>query len=223
MSAALLSWSIALCLLPAALAQSDATPTTEPDPLAPVADAPGLPRVLLIGDSISIDYTLPVRELLAGSANVHRPTENCGPTSLGVEKLDEWLGDGKWDVIHFNFGLHDIRRMDDGSRRVEPATYEENLRIIVARLKQTGAKLIWAHTTPFPNGRLYPIRILEDVGLYNSIAERVMKENGVAINDLYAFALPRLAELQRPNNVHFTPKGSRALAQQVVAKIREAL
>lgn len=50
-----------------------------------------------------------------------------------------------------------------------------------------------------------------------------MKANGVAINDLFAFARPRLKEIQRPVNVHFTPEGSRALAEQVVRHIREAL
>ena len=32
-----------------------------------IQDVPGLPRVLLIGDSISIGYTLPVRGLLQGT------------------------------------------------------------------------------------------------------------------------------------------------------------
>lgn len=42
----------------------------------PVADDPDLPRVLLIGDSISIGYTKPTRQLLAGKANVHRVPSN---------------------------------------------------------------------------------------------------------------------------------------------------
>jgi hypothetical protein len=48
-----------------------------------------------------------VRNALEGVANVHRPAENCGPTTTGVEKLQEWLeqhGERPWDVIHFNFG-----------------------------------------------------------------------------------------------------------------------
>src|SRR5262249_4795155 len=76
---------------------------------APVKDDPALPRVLLIGDSISIGYTVPARKLLQGKANVHRIPENGGPTSNGSAKLDKWLGDGKWDVIHFNWGLHDLK------------------------------------------------------------------------------------------------------------------
>jgi hypothetical protein len=67
----------------------------------------GLPRVLLIGDSISMGYTLDVRELLKGKANVHRIPTNGGPTTNGLKNIKAWLGDSKWDVIHFNWGLHD--------------------------------------------------------------------------------------------------------------------
>ncbi|MEI6467818.1 MAG: hypothetical protein WCQ89_24065, partial [Verrucomicrobiota bacterium] len=76
--------------------------------LAPISDDPRLPRVLLIGDSVSIGYTLAVRRELAGAANVHRPPANGGSTKIGLRDLDRWLGDQRWDVIHFNFGLHDL-------------------------------------------------------------------------------------------------------------------
>ena len=80
----------------------------KPDPaLQQIEDDPKLPRVLLVGDSISMGYTLPVRALLTGKANVHRPPTNCSSTASGLKNLDAWLGPGKWDVIHFNFGLHD--------------------------------------------------------------------------------------------------------------------
>ena len=196
---------------------------------APVQDVPGLPRVLLIGDSISIGYTVPVQQALKGKANVHRPGTNCGPTSRGVEQIDEWLGDGKWDVIHFNFGLHDVRYFDGGKasdagkgkRQVSDSDYEKNLEQLVARMKMTGAKLIFATTTPVPEGSAG--RIKGEEIKYNEIALRVMKKHGVAINDLYGFALPRLSEIQRPANVHFTESGSKVLGEQVAASILQAL
>src|SRR6185436_1919626 len=61
-----------------------------------VTDDPKLPRVLLIGDSISMGYTIPVRQLLQGKANVHRIPENGGPTTNGLSQLPNWLGDGRW-------------------------------------------------------------------------------------------------------------------------------
>jgi len=190
---------------------------------APVADTPGLPRVLLIGDSISVGYTVPTRTLLAGKANVHRPADNSGPTTHGVQNLEAWLGKDKWDVIHFNFGLHDLKTIWDGQHQISVADYERNLRRIVARLRQTGAVLIWASTTAIPEGKLSPPRNPADVALYNAAALRVMKDNSIRVNDLYAFVKPRLAELGRPQNVHFTDAGYQALAEQVARAITAAL
>lgn len=202
---------------------------------APVQDVAGLPRVLIIGDSISIGYQVPLREALKGKANVHRPATNCGPTTRGVEQIEQWLGSdnsekGKWDVIHFNFGLHDVRHFDDqakatdadkGHRQVSEADYEKNLETLVARMKKTGAKLIFALTTPVPANSAG--RVPGDEVRYNDIARRIMQKHGVAIDDLYTFALPRLAEIQLPANVHFKPEGSKQLADQVAASITKTL
>ena len=196
---------------------------TQPNPVyAPIADVAGLPRVLLIGDSISIGYTLAVRELLAGKANVHRPPTNCGPTIRGVEQIDAWLGDGRWDVIHFNFGLHDLKIMDDGKHQVPLDQYEKNLRQLVERMKKTKAKLIWCSTTPVPESSSPP-RHNADVLAYNAAAKKLVDEQGLAIDDLYAFALPQLPKIQQPNNVHFSPQGSKILARQVAESIVQTL
>jgi len=129
---------------------------------AQIEDVEGLPRVLLIGDSISMGYTLTVRRALKGKANVHRPKANCGPTDSGLKYIDKWLGGKKWDVIHFNWGRHDtmyylnsVAREDrvphatkGAFRRNSPEQYEKNLRELVTKLRATGATLIWASTTP---------------------------------------------------------------------------
>ncbi len=141
--------------------QGPQTPTS-PQALHPafadVNDDPALPRVLLIGDSISIGYTLPTRRSLQGKANVHRIPVNGGPTIDGLEQLDRWIGSGKWDVIHFNWGLHDLKFMDDGQHQVAIDKYEAHLRDLVGRLKRTGAALIWASTTPVPDEEVSPPR-----------------------------------------------------------------
>jgi len=191
--------------------------------MEPITDVPGLPRVLLIGDSISMGYTLPTRKLLAGKANVHRIPTNGGPTTNGLKNIKAWLGDSKWDVIHFNFGLHDLRHMADGKRQVEPADYEANLRTIVAALRKTGARVIFATTTPVPEGRLSPPRTFGDVAEYNRIARRVMAENGVAVNDLHAAIAPNLPQHQNARDVHFNAAGSEALGQTVAQAVRGAL
>jgi acyl-CoA thioesterase-1 len=158
---------------------------------------------------------------------VHRIPENGSATGVGLAKLDAWLGSGKWDVIHFNWGLHDLKHWKDG--KMDPAgpqvtvvaDYEKNLRELVKRFKATGAKLIWASTTPVPEGTIG--RVAGDEVKYNEAAARVMKAEGVAIDDLHVVAAARLPELQRPANVHFTDAGSRALAQKVAESIRAQL
>jgi lysophospholipase L1-like esterase len=189
---------------------------------AQVKEDPALPRVLLIGDSISIGYTTPTRQLLSGKANVHRIPENGGPTTNGLKKIKTWLGDGRWDVIHFNWGLHDLKQ-DGGKHQVPLEQYAKNLRELVRIMQATKAKLIWASTTPVPEGKVSPTRSNADVIAYNAVARKIMDENGIATDDLYAFALPRLKEIQQPVNVHFTSAGSQALAEQVTAAIEKQL
>lgn len=201
--------------------------------------AEDLPNVLLLGDSISIGYTPFVREMLKLRANVFRPMqdngkpENCAGTTNGVEHIDRWLRGRKWTVIHFNFGLHDLKHVDpvtrensnnpDHPQQADPKIYRKNMEIIVEKLKATGAKLIFATTTPYPDKVNGPLRLPGMPEKYNRIAVKIMNRNQIGINDLYAFMLPRMKELQLPENVHFTEEGSRALAEKVTERIKEAL
>ena len=185
------------------------------------------PRVLLIGDSISIGYAGPVIELLAGKAEVHRVPGNAGHTAMGLAGLPEWLApqNGSWDVIHFNWGLWDICYRDPKSKNqgrrdkvngklthtVEQ--YVAHLEKIVARLRETGAELIFATTTPVPSGEAG--RKVGDEIRYNAAALRVMHKHGVAIDDLHGLVKNRMRKLARkPGDVHFTKDGSRILAEQ---------
>jgi lysophospholipase L1-like esterase len=201
---------------------------------APAKADPNLPRVLIIGDSISIGYTDPVRKRLDGKANVFRIPANGSHTGTGLEKLGEWLGKEKWDVIHFNWGLHDIVRWktDDkgtkvrdkaaGTLAITPEDYGKNLTELVKRMKATGARLIWASTTPVPDGESGRVR--GDEVKYNAIAEKIMKEQGVAVDDLYTAILPHVQEMAAgAGNVHFNAKGYDFLADRVAESILAAL
>lgn len=195
---------------------------------------PNLPKVLILGDSISMGYTNMVRDGLKGKANVVRPKDNCGDTVIGLRELDAWLGDKDWDVIHFNWGLWDLcyrnpkldkagnRDKVNGKISVPVADYEKNLEQLVIQLKATGATLIWASTTLVPEGEVG--RVAGDDKIYNEAATRVMQKHGVAINDLHALSASLDPNLFiRPGDVHFTTEGSKKLAEQVVAKISEVL
>ncbi len=194
------------------------------DAMKPVKDDPKLPRVLLIGDSISIGYTLPARERLKGKANVHRIPQNGGATEVGLEKMTAWLGKGKWDVIHFNFGLHDAKYTSETTQRATREQYIENLRKLITPMKATGAKLVFATTTPVPmGGVLSPTRKFDRVEERNKLAVQLMQSSDVAIDDLYAVAKPIMEKHGRPNDVHFASESYEVLAEAVAASIETAL
>lgn len=176
-------------------------------------------KVLIIGDSISIGYTPFVNDALKERAQVVHNEGNAAHTRHGLLNLEKWLGSEKWDVIHFNFGLHDLKIMDTGSHQVPVEEYESNLRQIVGRLRKTGAKLIWATTTPVPAGNVSPLRRPADVALYNAAAARVMQAEKIPVNDLHAAAAANAAQWQRPVNVHYHSVGSQGLARLVVQAI----
>ncbi|MBT3377366.1 MAG: SGNH/GDSL hydrolase family protein [Lentisphaerae bacterium] len=186
-----------------------------------VPDTPGLPRILIMGDSISIHYTHLVRAQLEGKANVHRIPTNGGPTDRGLANLDKWLKPGNWAVIYFNFGLHDSKYQGwdrkTGKRFSDTQTYGKNLEQLVTRLKETGTKLVWATTTPIPEGA--KTHEVGDSIPYNSVANAIMEKHGVPISDLYSHVKPDLAAHIRPQNIHFSTSGSEFLARKVARDI----
>lgn len=148
---------------------------------------------LMFGQLLGQRFTEPV--LIYRFATRHPVWYLRGSRSLGLDYLPPSSGgdpdlQGGWDVIHFNWGVWDATYRDPGSQfykgrqTTSVEDYEQNLRTLVARLRQTGATLIYATTTPVwkggadkPNG---------DVAAFNEVAVKVMKENGVLIDDLYS-------------------------------------
>ena len=144
-------------------------------------------------------------------AHAFRPPSSGGGSDL----------DGGWDVIHFNVGVWDAGYREKGSRyspeskTTSVEDYEKNLRAIVARLRKTGATLIWGTVTPVWAGTADKPNADEDA--YNRVAAKVMKENGVIINDLNAYS--RSMGFPKTSNVHSVGN----LAPKVTESIRKAL
>lgn len=194
----------------------------------------GLPNVLILGDSISIGYTSPLRRRLANKANVYRASENCRDTGYAMANLDRWLGSRHWDVIHFNWGIWDTHLLDEkgqiiadeanyhgfSSIRFTPEQYAENLNKIVDRLQKTGAKLVWASTTP---GMSRTGKRFEDIEALNAVAAEIMKKRGIPTDDLFSFVLPQAEKLQQADQFHFTDSGSNLLAGRVGESILDQI
>ncbi len=198
-----------------------------------------LPRVLILGDSVYQKPASGAASILEGRVEVVWRAINPGEvrnTTMALASLDRLLGDGKWDLIHFNFGLGDLVHRAPGMRKfrvlprhvggvltTSPKDYEQNLDRLVRRLQATGAKLLWANTTPirhttsnvFENGSE-----LEN----NAIAAKVMRAHGVPINDMHTYAR-NLIDMTRPAShgadpFHFDKK---PLYPKVVRSILEEL
>lgn len=131
--------------------------------------------------------------------------------------IDYYLAHGPFDVIHFNWGLHDLKR--GGIPKDE---YVANLTKLVARMQKTDAVLIFATTTPVPENnkeKRIPAKVVE----FNEAAIALMKEKGVHVNDLYAAIVPHQKKMQLENNVHFERAGYSFLGKQVAASIQQVL
>ena len=194
------------------------------NPMTPIEEIKGLPHVLIIGDSISIGYTLPTRELLKGKVNLHRIPTNGGPTIKGLTEIDKWLGKRKWDLIHFNWGLHDLKYMGKDGTNLVPkekggvvqvplADYEKNLEKLVIRMKKSAKQLVWRNTTPIPPGSR--ARYVGDSVKYNDAAARVMNKLKIPTLDLFTPSMKNMKEWMKKADVHYYPHGSQALAELV--------
>ena len=186
-----------------------------------------LPAVLIIGDSISWGYIPFVTEMLKGQAIVKHCPANAGPTMRGVANIDKWLGGAKWDVILFNFGLWDMYGWKYEKVDRSPPAYEKRLDTLAIRLKKTGAKIIWATTTPACPEAEWNCKVKVDPATekkYLDAALRVMEKHDIGVIDLHAFMKPKQAQYAiSDKDVHFKKDGNRELGRQVAKRIKAML
>ena len=202
-----------------------------------------LPKVFIYGDSISIGYTEYVRASLEGKADVMRLHVNGSSSQEFIKRMEafrkalfqpdlEGGWDFTWDVIHFNIGLHDLKYVDNGKLDKEKGiqvssllVYENNLHSIIKYLKNKypEARLIFATTTPVPNGEAG--RFMGDELKYNKVALRVIQGySDIIINDLHRFSVPILKTYaEGPGNVHYKGEGSRLQGIEVAQQIARVI
>lgn len=192
------------------------------------------PKILIIGDSISIGYTPFVKDKLKDIAEVRHNPGNAEHTGTGLAKLNGWIDDTKWDIIQFNWGLWDLcyRHRDsknqgnrdkiNGTQTFSLEMYEKNLTELVLRLKQTNAKLIFVTTSYVPDGESG--RVVGDDLKFNEVAKKVMKQNGVLINNIYkASKKIHKKHSKALGDVHYTEEGYKLLAEEIVEFLQKEL
>lgn len=195
---------------------------------------PEKPKVLIIGDSISIGYFPFVEIALKDRAVLYHNAGNAQSSTNGVNKLKNWLEEEHWDVIQFNWGLWDIAYRlpaltgigvldkHKGKLTTGPVEYKRNMEKLISDLEKTGAKLIFVNTTFVPENE--PGRHPADAKKYNRIAEKLARQHGITINDLYKPSIKIHKEFGLGvDNVHFSSKGYGALAIYISKEIEKVI
>jgi hypothetical protein len=174
-----------------------------------------LPRVALIGDSITRAYFTAVETNLKGKAYCARiaTSKAVGDPALATQ-LATFLPEAKFDVVHFNIGMHGWAYSEE--------EYREYLPELLAAIRKgaPGAKLVWASTTPVRKDKA-PGPSNERIAARNRIAREYFSKQGIPVDDLYA-AIAEHADLHS-DDVHFKPEGSAILAASVAASVEKLL
>lgn len=180
------------------------------------AEKATLPRVLLVGDSITRGYFDGVEKAFLGQAYCGRMTTSRSVADpVFFQELALVLTQYPFAVIHVNNGLHGWEYTETEYR----AGMEQMLDTIQSMAPQ--ATVIVGTTTPVRadfEGGDKPARILAR----NKIAEELCAERKIAVDDLHASMIGHL-ELLSGDGVHFKDDGRAALAEQVAQVVGKAL
>lgn len=192
-------------------------------------------KVLIIGDSISIGYTPFVKHYFKGNTEVLHNPGNAQHTGKGLANIEEWIGDGKWDIVQINWGFWDMcyRSSDsniqgkrdklNGEITFSIKEYETQLDAIVSVIKNsTDAKIIFVTSTYVPKDE--PGRYTEDPIKYNEIAKRVMKKHNITVNDIYKQSILIHNKYGKgDDDVHYTKKGYEELSKHIIEFLNKNL
>jgi lysophospholipase L1-like esterase len=192
------------------------------------------PKILIIGDSISIGYYPHVQEDLEERATTKHNPGNAEHTATGLKKIHEWLDTDEWDVIVFNWGLWDLcyrhpestvygnRDKTNGQITHTIEEYAKNLEALVKILKNSQAKLLFVNTSYIPP--LEAGRVAGDDLKYNEVAEKIMTHYQIPVIDLNSPSRKiHRKHGKGKDDVHYTDMGYQKLARHIVKRIKKEL
>ncbi len=190
--------------------------------------SPKKPKVLIIGDSISIGYTPFVKKYFKNDALIMHNEGNAQHTGNGLVNIKKWIGNGDWDIIQFNWGLWDLcfrhpdskvqgnRDKVNGTVTYTVEEYTKNLDSLVTIIEQnTKAKLIFVTTSYVP--KYEAGRFEADVQKYNTAAKKIMKKHGIELNEIYDKTIPiHNAYGIGADDVHYSDTGYEKLSNLII-------
>ena len=178
-------------------------------------------KILLLGDSIRLSYQQLVKEKLEGVAEVVGPEDNCRFAKYTLWNTGEWVtAFGKPDIIHWNNGIWDVFFLNKEMGIFTPIDeYKIYIGRVLKELRRTGAKIIWATTTPVREGA--PCKN-SDIDLYNAEANKIMRSENIDINDLNK-VIKEKDEYIAADNFHLSPEGIIVCAQACVDFLKKII
>ncbi|MCR5092971.1 MAG: SGNH/GDSL hydrolase family protein [Lachnospiraceae bacterium] len=180
-------------------------------------------NVILLGDSIRMQYQEPVGKKLADIATVSGPEENGRWSGYVLNSLRFWLPElPSPDLVQWNAGLWDMGDdYQEGRHFYPPDLYEETSHRICRILRKVTDKpdlpIVIATTTPTLHGDH------GDILIYNDILKKVAAEENAAVNDLFSVVAPVKEKVIGEDHLHLTPEGVEAVAEQTAGIIRRML
>jgi hypothetical protein len=181
------------------------------------------PRILFIGNSISVGYFPMVSAQLKEAANCdHYATSRSVEDPAFYKETKMAMGKYNHTVIHFNNGLHGWHLNNE--------QYEKGLRKYVQFLMRHKAKncqLVYSQTTPYPS-KEPDVKLNEEMNSVvlerNRIARKIMQEKGIEVIDLYSLVEPELEKYSiRKGDLHYKKEGYELIAKKISEKILELI
>lgn len=175
-----------------------------------------LPRILLVGDSITHWYQEQVRELLKDVAYVDYVSASYAiDNPLYVSLIKSFYSNSKYDILHFNHGLHGFH--------MNVRTYKSKIEKFLQRLNCKNT-IVANSTIVYQKGNDKIDRPVQKViEKRNAKIEEIANENGYLFNDLYSVSKIIPKEFRKEDGTHYTDEGSLFFAKQVAEKIKNLL
>lgn len=177
-----------------------------------------LPRVALIGDSITEQVFPIVKRELKGIANVdYLATSYSIISSVYQVSVEEFIKDSDYSVICYNYGLHAFN--------VSIGDYENAYRFMIIKMIENSKVILSLTTRVFETEYMNKPSDVWDgvIKERNSCVEKLAKEFKVHVNDLYKTSAELGASGKTTDGVHFNDEGIEVLGKNKAQSIKMLL
>lgn len=197
---------------------------------------PTRPRILVVGDSISIAYREYITAYFKGKAYVdywvggrwYEPASVEDENTKVKRAYKGVLSNGPYDVVSWNpMTLHMWN--PDNPQYCSVEKYPANLTEIARYLKKIAPKtqFLWVRCTPYTTwdenkNRTVDEKQSERLAIFNKLSDGVMVEQGIPEVDLWAVG-KNAPQLSSADGVHWSSKASELFAETISVEIEKYL